>query len=151
MSDQEREDRETLIGAQPTGQGDPGAAPGQSDAGSVGRPVGAGLAGVGTGTSIGPSRGNTGPGTGSDAREARYGEDQPTPLTDMLGVAGEDTHTDEGGNAPLRRDPRVVEASQHADPDAARMARETDTGAPTNPRGTAGLGDNDIPAETEVP
>src|SRR5689334_15591680 len=26
MSDQERKDRETLIGAQPTGQGDPGAA-----------------------------------------------------------------------------------------------------------------------------
>ena len=103
---------------------------GQSDAGSVGRPLGAGMAGVGTGTSIGPSRGGTGPGTGSDAREARYGEDQPTPLADMLGVAGEDTHTDEGGNAPLRRDPRVVEAAQHADPDAARIAAETDTGAP---------------------
>jgi hypothetical protein len=76
---------------------DPGALPGASDAGSEGQAMGTGKAGAGTGMSIGPSRGNTGPGTGSDALEAHYGDQPPTTLGQMIGAGDA---PDQGGNGP---------------------------------------------------
>jgi hypothetical protein len=122
---------------------DPGALPNASDAGSAGQEMGAGKAGAGTGMSIGPSRGNTGPGTGSDALEAQYGGTPPTTLGQMAGTSDD---TDQGGNGPLTEEPNLQRAARTGE-----VAPAADAPHPGNPPGrpNAGLGDNDIPAETE--
>ncbi|HUS15520.1 MAG TPA: hypothetical protein VM536_10955 [Chloroflexia bacterium] len=131
------------------GEIDPSAAPGVDDAGSTGHSFGAGMAGAGTGTSVGPSRGNTGPGTGSDALEARYGEEPQTRFSEMVGVGPERPDGDQGGNSPLRGSERHAAAAQFADPDVKPLIRSADTGTADAPSSSAGLGDNDIAVETE--
>lgn len=126
---------------------DPGAAPGVSDAGSRGHIFGGGLAGVGTGTSIGASRGNTGPGTGSDALEETYGTDAPTRFREMVGAS---PLPGQGEGAT----PRVSEEEQRARTAQARASRATarvfDRDTTFNTSDTRGRGDDDIPEEDEI-
>jgi len=129
---------------------DPGAAPGVSDAGSAGHLMGTGLAGAGTGTSIGASRGNTGPGTGSDAEEAAYGSDPGTRFSEMIGVGPERPGGDEGGNRPLTPEERAARIGQAATPEAELAPQNADLGNPEPITSNRGLGDDDIPVETEI-
>jgi hypothetical protein len=130
---------------------DPGAAPGVSDAGSAGHLIDTSLAGVGTGTSIGPSRGNTGPGTGSDEMEAHYGEEPPTRLTEMVGVGPERPGGDEGSRRRPEESAILARERQAANRDATEPIVDADPGTTESNSSTAGLGDNDIPVETEIP
>ncbi|MGI8589191.1 MAG: hypothetical protein ACR2M0_16135 [Chloroflexia bacterium] len=144
MTDSTPEGQESLADPKHKENVDPGAAPGVSDAGSVGRTMGTGRAGAGTGTSIGPSRGNTGPGTGSDKIEREYGQDPPTRLTEMVGAGSEREDGGEGGNGPVGDPARTGAAGQSA------SVRPDTPGATPDMSDTRGLGDNDIPAETDV-
>ncbi len=146
MTSRDSEDQQPVIDKTDRNPADPGAAPGASKAGSTGRAFGTGMMGAGTGTSIGPSRGNTGPGTGSDALEASYGAKPPTSLGQMAGVS--DT-PDQGGNGPQATDPAFRQAAREVDPSAGRNAAAADPGSAAPLTSTAGTGDNDIPAETE--
>ncbi len=145
MTSNERDNGQPVPDTTDRNPDDAGAAPGVSDAGSTGRAFGTGMMGAGTGTSIGPSRGNTGPGTGSDALEASYGAKPPTDLSQMAGLSND---TDQGGNAAQPTDPAFQQASRSIDPAATRAAAAAPDTADT-PTTTAGTGDNDIPAETE--
>jgi len=129
---------------------DPGAAPGVSDAGSVGHLMGTGLAGAGTGTSIGPSRGNTGPGTGSDDQEAAYGRDPETRFSEMVGVGPERPGGDEGGNRPLTPEEHAARVGQAATPEAELALEDAQLGNSAPITSNRGLGDDDIPVETEI-
>ncbi|MDQ2806606.1 MAG: hypothetical protein M3Z04_06770 [Chloroflexota bacterium] len=139
-----RDDRQPVQDTTDRNPDDAGAAPGVSDAGSTGRAFGTGMMGAGTGTSIGPSRGNTGPGTGSDALEASYGAEPPTTLGQMAGAS--DT-PDQGGNATQATDPAFQQAARAVDPAATHSPAGPTASEPLT--STAGTGDNDIPAETE--
>ena len=145
MTNNERDTRQPAPDTTDHNPHDAGAAPGVSNAGSTGRAFGTSMMGAGTGTSIGPSRGNTGPGTGSDALEASYGAKPPTDLSQMAGLSND---TDEGGNATQPNDPAFQQATRAVDPAATRAAAATPDSADTL-TSTAGTGDNDIPAETK--
>jgi hypothetical protein len=151
MTSDDRANQERLARANEEEAVDPGAAPGVSDAGSEGYMVGTGLAGVGTGTSIGPSRGNTGPGTGSDEMEAHYGEEPPTRLTEMVGVGPERPGGDEGARRRPEESAILARERQAVNRDATEAIIDADPGTTYSTSSTAGLGDNDIPAETEIP
>lgn len=151
MSSDNRADQDRLARETAENAVDPGAAPGVSDFGSEGELMGAGLAGVGTGTSIGPSRGNTGPGTGSDEMEAHYGEEPPTRLTEMVGVGPERPGGDEGSRRRPDESAILARERQAANREATQSIIDADPGTTYSTSSTAGLGDNDIPAETEIP
>jgi hypothetical protein len=151
MTSDNRADQERLARKTDENTVDPGAAPGVSDAGSEGQMMGTGLAGVGNGTSIGPSRGNTGPGTGSDEMEAHYGEEPPTRLTEMLGVGPERPGGDEGSRRRPEESAILARERQAVNRDATEAIIDADPGTTYSTSSTAGLGDNDIPAETEIP
>jgi hypothetical protein len=151
MTSKDRADQQRLARETEENAVDPGAAPGVSDAGSAGHLIDTSLAGVGTGTSIGPSRGNTGPGTGSDEMEAHYGEEPPSRLTEMVGVGPERPGGDEGSRRRPDESAILARERQAVNRDATAPIVDSDPGTTDSTSSTAGLGDNDIPAETEIP